>query len=102
MDFATLEHARVKPWPRLKPVDWTALRRAVMAQGGEVLPEFLDPRLIAEIDAELEPWLRQINFNEIYGSSILGVDRWVFHLGIASCAALRLALDEQILDFVES
>jgi hypothetical protein len=85
-----------------KQVDWDKLRSALVENGGEVVPEFLDPAIIDQIDKEIAPWLSQINFNEIYGSSILGGDRWIFHLGIASPTALRLALDERVLGLVES
>ena len=82
--------------------DWTEVRTAIMKQGALVLADFLDRSTIDEIEREIDPWRRQVNFNEIYGSTILGANRWLHHLGIVSLAAMRLALDEKILDLMES
>ncbi|OAF19815.1 phytanoyl-CoA dioxygenase family protein [Bradyrhizobium neotropicale] len=82
--------------------DWSALRDAVTTQGGIVIPNFLSTHTVASIEKEIGPWRKQINFNDIYGSSILGSNRWIQHLGIASLSALKLALDERILELMES
>jgi hypothetical protein len=84
------------------PVDWSALRENVFRDGGVVLKEFLQRHALLAIAAEIEPWIRQINFNEIMGSSIIGNNRWIFHLGLASRTAVNLALDERVLDMMES
>jgi hypothetical protein len=85
-----------------RSTDWTELRTSIMKEGALVVPNFLDRTTIEDIERELEPWCRQVNFNEIYGSTILGANRWLHHLGIVSLSAIRLALDEQILDLMES
>jgi hypothetical protein len=88
--------------PMYKTIDWDAVRRTVVKDGGLVIPDFLLGATVAQIDAELEPWRSQINFNDVFGSSIVGENRWIFHLGIASETALKLALHPNILDFMES
>ena len=54
-----------------RSTDWTELRTVIMKQGALVVPDFLDRTTIEDIERELEPWRRQVNFNEIYGSTIL-------------------------------
>jgi hypothetical protein len=83
-------------------VDWQNLRRETLLNGGIVVPNMIRPHAIEAISSEIAPWMRQVNFNEIYGSSIVGDSRWIYHLGIASGTALRIALDERILDFLDS
>jgi hypothetical protein len=83
-------------------IDWKKLRYETMKQGGIVVPNMLRPHTIETIYEEIAPWRRQINFNEIYGSSIVGESRWIYHLGIASGTSLKLALDERVLDLMDS
>ena len=85
-----------------RSIDWTELRAALLKDGALVLPDFLDRATIDDIQREIDPWCRQVNFNEIYGSTILGANRWLHHLGIVSLSAVRLALDEKVLELMES
>lgn len=85
-----------------RSTDWTELRATIMKDGAKLLPDFLEPTTVAAIERDIESWRRQVNFNDIYGSSIAGPNRWIYHLGIASLDALRLALDEKILDLMDS
>jgi Phytanoyl-CoA dioxygenase (PhyH) len=83
-------------------VDWKKLRHETMENGGIVVPNMLQPHTMEAINEEIAPWIKQINFNEIYGSSIVGDNRWIYHLGIASGTSLKVALDERILDLMDS
>ncbi len=85
-----------------RSIDWTELRTSIVKQGAKLLPDFLDKTTVAAIERDIEPWRRQVNFNDIYGSAIAGPNRWIYHLGIASLNALRLALDEKVLDLMDS
>ncbi|HJO17695.1 MAG TPA: hypothetical protein QGH09_05815 [Vicinamibacterales bacterium] len=70
-------------------------------EGVLVLPDLISEQTIDLINKETSPWLEKIGFNHRTSSLIMGNNQWIEHLGICSLAALKFALDEQFINFLE-
>ena len=77
-------------------------RRTLLVDGATVLPSFLSAEQLEAIDAELEPWLRQIAWSDTPGYALRSRDKWLDHVGLCSPTLIRVALDERLLDFFAS
>ena len=70
-------------------------------EGVLVLPDFISEKTINLIKKETSPFLETVSFNNRISSLIIGNNQWVEHVGICSLAALKLALDDQFINFLE-
>ena len=70
-------------------------------QGVLVLPDFISEQTISLIKKDTSPWLEKVGFNNRISSLIIGNNQWIEHLGMCSLAALKLALDDQLINFLE-
>ena len=70
-------------------------------QGVLVLPDFISEQTINLIKKETSPWLEKVGFNNRISSLIIGNNQWIEHVGMCSLAALKLALDDQFINFLE-
>ena len=66
-----------------------------------ILPDFISTQTIDLIRKEVSPWLKNISFNTRISSIVIGNNQWIEHLGLCSLTALRLAVDDQFINFVE-
>ena len=71
-------------------------------QGVLVLPDFISEQTINLIRKETSPWLEKVGFNNRISSLIIGNNQWIEHVGLCSLDALKLALDDQFINFLES
>ena len=75
---------------------------SILINDGCLLKEnFVNENVIKNIKANINQWNNKISSNNYYSSSIIGNNQWIDHLGICSEAAIRLALDENIINFFE-
>ena len=70
-------------------------------QGVLVLPDFISEQTISLIKKDTSPWLEKVGFNNRISSLIIGNNQWIEHVGMCSLAALKLALDDQLINFLE-
>ena len=70
-------------------------------QGVLVLPDFISEQTISLIKKDTSPWLEKVGFNNRISSLIIGNNQWIEHVGMCSLAALKLALDENLIKFLE-
>ena len=70
-------------------------------QGVLVLPDFISEQTISLIKKDTSPWLEKVGFNNRISSLIIGSNQWIEHVGMCSLAALKLALDENLIRFLE-
>ena len=70
-------------------------------QGVLVLPDFISEQTISLIKKDTSPWLEKVGFNNRISSLIIGNNQWIEHVGMCSLAALKLALDENLIRFLE-
>ena len=70
-------------------------------EGVLVLPDFISEQTINLIKKETSPWLETVGFNNRISSLIIGSNQWIEHVGMCSLAALKLALDDQFINFLE-
>jgi len=80
----------------------TDARCALSVDGATVVPSFLSAEQLEAIDAEIEPWLRQIAWSNTLGYALRSRDKWLDHVGLCSPTLVRVALDERLLDFFAS
>ena len=59
-------------------------------------------KIINLIKKETSLWLETVGFNNRISSMIIGNNQWIEHLGICSLTALKLALDDQFINFLEN
>ena len=70
-------------------------------EGVLVLPDFISEKTIDLIKKEVSPFLERVSFNNRISSLIIGKNQWIDHVGMCSLAALKLALDDQFINFLE-
>ena len=70
-------------------------------EGVLVLPDFISEQTINLIKKETSTWLETVGFNNRISSLIIGNNQWIEHVGMCSLAALKLALDDQFINFLE-
>ena len=70
-------------------------------EGVLVLPDFISEQTINLIKKETSTWLETVGFNNRISSLIIGSNQWIEHVGMCSLAALKLALDDQFINFLE-
>ena len=70
-------------------------------QGVLVLPDFISEQTLSLIKKDTSPWLEKVGFNNRISSLIIGNNQWIEQLGMCSLAALKLALDDQLINFLE-
>ena len=70
-------------------------------EGVLVLPDFISEQTINLIKKETSPWLETVGFNNRISSFIIGSNQWIEHVGMCSLTALKLALDDQFINFLE-
>ena len=75
---------------------------ALKEQGVLVLPDFISEQTINLIRKETSPWLEKVGFNNRISSLIIGNNQWIEHVGLCSLAAIKLALDDQFINFLEN
>ncbi len=66
-----------------------------------IIPNFINKDIINEIKIDINPWLKKASSNNRFSSSIIGNNQWIDHLGLCSRTAIKLALDEKIINFLE-
>jgi len=71
-------------------------------EGILILPDFISSKTIDLIKKETSPWLEKIGFNNRISSLVINSNQWIEHVGICSMTALKLALDEKFIVFLES
>ena len=70
-------------------------------EGILVFPDFISKQTINLIKKETSPWLKKAGFNNRTSSLIMGNNQWIEHLGMCSLAALKFALDDKFINFLE-
>jgi len=66
-----------------------------------ILPNFIRKTNLDQMAKEIKPWLKKISFNNNFSSSIIGNNQWISHLGLCSQSAVDLALNENLINFLE-
>ena len=66
-----------------------------------ILPNFVNEKILNAINKEIEPWIKKITFNNNLSSSIIGNNQWISHLGLCSQISLNIALDKNLINFLE-
>ncbi len=66
-----------------------------------ILPNFISKKNLTNINQEIKPWLKNISFNNNLSSSIIGNNQWISHLGVCSQSAINIALDKDLIFFLE-
>ena len=66
-----------------------------------ILPNFISQTNLTKLNQEIKPWLKKISFNNNFSSSIIGNNQWIFHLGLCSQSAINIALDNNLIIFLE-
>lgn len=70
-------------------------------EGVVVLPDFISEETINLIKKETSGWLETVGFNNRISSFIIGKNQWIEHVGMCSLTALKLALDDEFINFLE-
>ena len=66
-----------------------------------ILPNFISQTNLTKLNQEIKPWLKKISFNNNFSSSIIGNNQWISHLGLCSKSAINIALDKDLIIFLE-
>ena len=66
-----------------------------------ILPNFISEANLTKMNQEIKPWLKRISFNNNFSSSIIGNNQWIAHLGLCSKSAINIALDKDLIIFLE-
>ncbi len=80
--------------------DLQDLKRKILVEGAARLAGAIPAPVINQIDAELTPWLQQINFNDTPGYTLKGHSKWLYNVGLCSRTAVQLVLHEPLLDLL--
>ena len=66
-----------------------------------ILPSIIPISSINKIKKDTSSWYKNISFNNRISSSIIGNNQWIDHVGLCSLEALQLALDNELIKFLE-
>ena len=66
-----------------------------------ILPNFISEANLTKMNQEIKPWLKRISFIINFSSSIIGNNQWIAHLGLCSKSAINIALDKDLIIFLE-
>lgn len=66
-----------------------------------ILPSIVPLSSINKIKEDTASWYKNISFNNRISSSIIGNNQWIDHVGLCSLDALQLALDNELIKFLE-
>jgi hypothetical protein len=66
-----------------------------------ILPNFISEDSINEIKNNTSNWYKKISFNNRYSSLIIGSNQWIEHAGLCSFEALKIALNEDLINFLK-
>lgn len=66
-----------------------------------ILPNLISKDSINEIKKDSSNWYKKISFNNRLSSLIIGSNQWIEHAGLCSFKALKIALNEGLISFLE-
>ena len=67
-----------------------------------ILPNLIPENIIDEIKKDTLPWFKKTSFNNRYSSLIIGSNQWIEHVGLCSLKALQVALDKNLINFLNN
>ena len=67
-----------------------------------VLNEFIKSNSLKQINLEVKSWLNKVTFNNNLSTSVIGNNQWISHIGLCSKTSLDIALDLNLIDFIEN
>ena len=66
-----------------------------------ILPNLISKDSIDKIKKDSSNWYKKISFNNRYSSLIIGSNQWIEHAGLCSFEALKIALNENLINFLK-